>query len=90
MKHTRQSKKLYLRLVKVMKGRTGKDEKALKETRDKLVKISEKVTADGQAVQAELEQHREKSSTVKGLTKRLGNWLEWRKDSRTDQRGNQG
>ena len=76
VKHTRQSKKLYLRLVKVMKGRTGKDEKALKETRDKLVKISEKVIADGQAVQAELEQHQEKSSTVKGLTKRLGNWLE--------------
>jgi len=76
VKHTRKAKKLYLRLVKVMKGRTGKDEKALKETRDKLVKISEKVIADGQTVQAELEQHREKSSTVKGLTKRLGNWLE--------------
>ena len=76
VKHTRKAKKLYLRLVKVMKGRTGKDEKALKETRDKLVKISEKVIADGQAVQAELEQHREKSSTVKGLTKLLGNWLE--------------
>jgi hypothetical protein len=76
VKHTRQAKRLYLSLVKVMKGRTGKDEKALKETRDKLVKISEKVIADGQAVQAELAQYREKSSTVKGLTKRLGNWLE--------------
>ena len=61
VKHTRKAKKLYLRLVKVMKGRTGKDAKAVKKTRHKLVKISEKVIADGQAVQAELELHREKS-----------------------------
>jgi len=76
MKHTRKAKKLYLRLMKVMKGRTGKDANAIKETRDNLVKISEGVIADGQVVQAELELHQEKSSPVKGLARRLGEWLE--------------
>jgi IS5 family transposase len=76
VKHTKKAKKLYLRLMKVMKGRTGQDDKALRETRDKLVEISETVIADGQAVQAELDLHREKSALVKGLTRRLGNWIE--------------
>jgi len=76
VKHTRKAKKLYLRLMKVMKGRTGKDAKALKKTRKKLVKISEKVIADGQAVQAELKLHQKKSSLVHGLTRRLGGWIE--------------
>jgi IS5 family transposase len=76
VKHTRKAKKLYLRLMKVMKGRTGKDAKALKKTRHKLVEISEKVIADGQVVQAELELHQEQSSQVKGLSRRLGAWIE--------------
>jgi IS5 family transposase len=76
VKHTRKAKKLYLRLMKVMKGRTGKDAKALRQTRHKLVKVSEKVIADGQVVQAELELHQEQSSQVKGLSRRLGEWIE--------------
>jgi IS5 family transposase len=76
VKHTRKAKKLYLGLMKVKKGRTGKDAKALKETRHKLVKISEKVIADGQAVRAELELHQEQSTAVKGLSRRLGEWIE--------------
>jgi IS5 family transposase len=76
VKHTRLAKKLYLRLMKVMKGRTGQDDKALRETRDKLVEISEKVIADSRAVQTELDLHREKSAPVKGLARRLGGWLE--------------
>jgi IS5 family transposase len=76
VKHTRKAKKLYLGLMKVKKGRTGKDAKALKETRHKLVKISERVIADGQAVRAELELHQEQSTAVKGLSRRLGEWIE--------------
>lgn len=76
VKHTRQAKKLYLRLIKVMKGRTGKDTKAVKKTRHKLVKLSEKVIADGRAVQAELAVHEEKSPLGQSLTRRLGGWLE--------------
>lgn len=76
VKHTRKAKKLYLSLMKVMKGRTGKDAKALKKTRHKLVKMSEKVIADGQAVQAELESGQRKTPQVRGLTRRLGKWIE--------------
>ena len=76
VKHTLKAKKLYLRLVKVMKGRTSKDAKALKKTRHKLVKISEKVIAEGQAVQAELGLQPEKSLQVRGLSRRLGEWIE--------------
>jgi IS5 family transposase len=76
VKHTQKAKKLYLRLMKFMKGRTGQDDKALRETRDKLFEISETVIADGQAVQAELDLHREKSALVKSLARRLNGWLE--------------
>ena len=76
VKHTRQAKRLYLRLVKVMKGRTGKDAKGLRKTRHKLVKISEKVIADGQVVETELELEPRKSAQVRGLTRRLGEWIE--------------
>ena len=76
VKHTQKAKKLYLRLMKFMKGRTGKDDKDLRETRDKLFEISETVIADGQAVQAELDLHREKSALVKSLARRLNGWLE--------------
>ena len=48
----------------------------MKKTRDNLVKITEKVIADGQAVQAEAESLQEKSSLVKGLTRQLGEWIE--------------
>lgn len=74
--HTRQAKKQYLRLVKQLKGRTGKDAKAAKKTRHKLVKISERVIADGKAVQAELVLHRDNSAPVNDLNRRLGEWIE--------------
>lgn len=73
--HTRQAKKQYLRLMKVIKSRTGKDAKALKETRHKLVEISEKVIAAGQAVQAELELKQPESPVGQSLKGRLGHWL---------------
>lgn len=76
VKHTRKAKKLYLQLTKVMKRRVGKDIKALKKTRCRLVKISERVIADGKAVQRELESYHEKSPLVNGLTRRLGEWIE--------------
>jgi len=76
VKHTRKAKKVYLGLMKVMKGRTGKDDSTLKKTRDKLVKITGKVIADGRAVQAELELLQGKSSLVNGLTRQLGTWIE--------------
>jgi len=76
VKHTRKAKKVYLGLMKVMKGRTGKDDATLKKARDKLVKITGEVIADGRAVQAELEMLQEKSSLVNGLTRQLGPWIE--------------
>jgi IS5 family transposase len=62
--------------MKVMKGRTGKDDTSFKKARDKLVKITEGVIADGQAVQVGLELLQEKSSLAKGLTRQLGAWIE--------------
>jgi IS5 family transposase len=75
VKHTRKAKKLYLQLTKVMKGRTGKDTKAVKKTRRKLVEVSERVIADGKTVQAEL-LHLENSQSVNGLVRRLDKWIE--------------
>jgi IS5 family transposase len=76
VKHTRKAKKLYLGLVKVKKGRTGKDAQTLKETQRQMVKISEKVIADAQAVQEELALQKEKSPRVEGLSRRLGDGIE--------------
>jgi len=76
VKHTRKAKKVYLGLMKVMKGRMSKDDSALKRARDKLVKIAGEVIADGRAVQAELELLQGKSPLVNGLTRQLGEWIE--------------
>jgi len=76
VKHTRKAKKIYLGLMKVMKGRIGKDDSALKRARDKLVKISEEVIAGGRAVQAELDLLQEKSPLVNGLRRQMGEWIE--------------
>jgi len=76
VKHTRKAKKLYLRLVKVMKSRTGVDAEAVKEAREELVKIGEKVIADGEVIQCELESCHKKSPLLNGLTLRLGKWIE--------------
>ena len=76
VKHTRKAKKVYLGLMKVMKGRTGKDDAILKKTRYKLVKITGEVIADGRAVQAELELLQEKSPLVDRLTGQLSEWID--------------
>ena len=76
VKHTRKAKKVYLGLMKVMKGRAGNDDTTLKKARDKLVKITGEVIADGRAVQAEVELLREKSPLVDRLRGQLGEWIE--------------
>ena len=76
VKHTRKAKKVYLGLMKVMKGRTGKDDSVLKRARDNLVKITGEVIADGREVQAELELLQEKSPLLNGLKGQLGEWIE--------------
>jgi len=76
VKHTRKAKKVYLGLMKVMKGRTGQDDTTLKKARGKLVEITEEVIADGRAVQAELELVREKPPLVNRLRGQLGKWIE--------------
>lgn len=76
VKHTRKAKKLYLGLMKVMKGRTGKDDTALKKVRDELVKITVDVMANGRAVQEELELLEEQPPLVNRLRRQLGEWIE--------------
>jgi len=74
--HTRKAKKTYLSLMKVMKGRVGKDKAALKDAQDKLVKITGEVIAGGRAVQSELDLLRESSPLVNRLRGQLGEWIE--------------
>ena len=76
VKHTRKAKKVYLGLMKVMKGRNGQDKVALKSAQDKLVKITEETIAGGREVQAELELLQEKSPLVDRLRGQLGEWIE--------------
>jgi IS5 family transposase len=76
VKHTRKAKKVYLGLMKVMKGRTGKDKTALKNVQDELVKITEEAIVGGRAVQAELELLQEKPPLVDRLRGQLGEWIE--------------
>jgi IS5 family transposase len=76
VKHTRKAKKVYLGLMKVMKGRTGKDDATLKKVRDELVKITEEAIVGGRAVQAELELLREKPPLVDRLRGQMGEWIE--------------
>jgi len=74
VKHTRKAKKIYLGLMKAMKGRTGQDETASKKARGKLVEVTEEVIADGQAVQAELEL--QEKPFANRLMGQLGEWIE--------------
>jgi len=76
VKHTRKAKKVYLGLMKVMKGRTGQDDAILKKAQDKLVKITEETIAGGREVQAELELLQEKSPLADRLRGQLGEWIE--------------
>ena len=62
--------------MKVMKGRTGKDETILKKARAKLVRMTGEVIADSRVVQAELELNREKPPLAKKLSQQLGEWIE--------------
>jgi IS5 family transposase len=76
VKHTRKAKKVYLGLMKAMKGRTGQDKADLKNAQDKMVGITEEVIADGRAVQAELELLQEKPPLANRLMGQLGEWIE--------------
>ena len=76
VKHTRKAKKVYLGLMKVMKGRTDKDKAALKKAQGKLVRIAGEAIAGGRAVQAELELLAEKPPLVNRLRRQLGEWIE--------------
>jgi IS5 family transposase len=76
VKHTRKAKKVYLNLMKVIKGRTGRDKDALKNAQEKLVKITEEAIASGRAVQAELELLEENPPLVNRLRGQLGEWIE--------------
>jgi IS5 family transposase len=76
VKHTRKAKKVYLGLMKVMKGRTGRDKAALNDAQEKLIKIAGEVIAGGREVQAELELLQEKSPLVNRLRGQLGEWIE--------------
>jgi transposase, IS5 family len=76
VKHTRKAKKVYLGLMKVMKGRNGKDKAALKNAQEKLVEITEETIAGGRAVQAELELLQEKPPLVDRLRGQLSEWIE--------------
>jgi transposase, IS5 family len=76
VKHTRKAKKVYLGLMKVMKGRTGHDKAALKNAQEELVKITEEAIAGGRAVQTELELLQEKPPLVNRLRGQMGEWIE--------------
>jgi len=76
VQHTRKAKKVYLGLMKALKGRTGQDKTALENVQDELIKITEETIAGGRAVQAELELLQEKPSLVKRLRRQLGEWIE--------------
>jgi len=76
VKHTRKAKKIYLGLMKAVKGRTGQDKAALKNAQDEMVKITEEVIAGGRAMQAELELLREKPPLVHRLMRQLDEWIE--------------
>jgi IS5 family transposase len=76
VKHTQKAKKVYLGLMKVMKGRAGKDKAALKDAQDKLVKIIGEAIGGGREVQAELELLQEKFPLVNRLRGQLREWIE--------------
>jgi IS5 family transposase len=76
VKHTRKVKKVYLGLMKAIKGRTGEDETALKKARDRLVRITEEVIDGGRVVQAELGSLQEKPPLVNRLTRQLDKWTD--------------
>ena len=76
VKHTRKAKKVYLGLMKVMKGRNGKGKAALKNAQKKLIGITEETIAGGRAVQAEMELLQEKPPLVDGLRGQLSDWIE--------------
>jgi len=74
--HIRKAKRLYLRLMKVMKGRTGKDTGAMEKTQGELIEISERVISGGKEVQIELEPYRRKSPLIDNIAGRLDEWID--------------
>jgi transposase, IS5 family len=72
--HTRLAKKIYLRLVKVMKARMGKDAKAVKRTRRQLVNLTDRVISDAKVVHIELARYKQ-SPSIDGFAQQLGTWI---------------
>ena len=61
MRHTRQAKKVYLGLMKVMQRRNDRNKAALKEAQEKLVRITGETIAGGREIQAEMDLLQERS-----------------------------
>jgi len=61
VRHTRQAKKVYLGLMKVMQRRNDRDKAALKEAQEKLVRITGETIAGGREIQAEMDLLQERS-----------------------------
>jgi IS5 family transposase len=76
VKHTRKAKKVYLSLMKVMKGRTGQDDSILNKARGKLVKVAEETIAGGREIESELGLIQEKPPLVNRLRGQLSEWIE--------------
>jgi IS5 family transposase len=76
VKHTRQAKKVYLGLMKVMKRRNGKDKAALKEAQERLVRITGETIAGGREIQAEMDMLQGRSPLVDRLRGQLDEWIE--------------
>ena len=76
VKHTQKAKKVYLGLMKVIKGRTGEDKVALRNAQKELVKITEEVIAGGREVEAELEMLLETPPLANRLRGQLDKWIE--------------
>jgi IS5 family transposase len=76
VQHTRKAKKVYLGLMKAMKGRTGQDDTTLKKAQDESVEITEEVISSARAVQAELDLLQEKPPLVNRLRGQLSEWIE--------------
>jgi IS5 family transposase len=74
--HKRLAKKLYLRLVKVMKARTGKDAGTVKRVRRQLLKLTERVINDAKAVHAEIKLLPGKTPLADDLGQQLDGWVE--------------
>lgn len=73
--HTRKVKKMYLALNRVLRNRVSLSNPALVKAKEEMIGVAEDVVAEAKKVLFELEA-RNPSSRVRGLSQRLGGWLE--------------